>query len=815
MAIPILHPPRLTGTLLCAALLFAPGAATTQGGWEAPDPATDVLMTVSGGISMGAYQGGFNWALVAHMKRDPRLRLRGVGGASAGNINALLTALEYCQSRQRKPGESLFWNVWVPTGLEDLLPPFDRARAEARRAAVREQLRGVVDNGAGEDPWDDPTDGVLSRAFFHARQLQVLKTALAEDGWERCAGVEIPVGITLTSLIPKRVALDAQEQLWATTIRVASAFTVRFPDGPTFGQLPLALREAPGVGVLLALPSDTDGAVSTLDVFKLLEASSAFPVAFGPRALRYYDPGALGDGGACPQNVPGRCNQPERELFIDGGVFDNNPVDLIWALTHPGAVSDPRPVRLVYIDPDTYRQPLEGTRIAAGSPPPTGGIDVLLRLAESAVPAARQYELQSLQRVIQRYDPDIGEALRITSRALPIYGDHAGAFAAFFGRPLREHDFYIGAWDGLRFVASEFVCQERAELAQRRCIVDRLREEVEGRHGFPVDPAGQLLWRAMFVAEFGDAVRPPGLNDRPSAADSVLLDLFAQNLSLLERGADGDCTALAPLHASLCATGMERALRGLSERTRAQVRAWAEEDACRSEDGFLGQGCRAEPSFVRLLEDPGHYTERLTEDVLERVRLVELSSRQRGEPGREWQVRLGQMVYRSTADRSKRLLFEMDPSTIPDRDQRPLVRLLHYGMPYYWMSALLDDGSELGWRPRFHLERGWVLDGTLGLILWRGWEPRLALGIGPSYKAAPWATLNASLLRVSSTRPWRDEGEQWGMEASMRVLTDKLSLSVRWLPDNRTQLLGGDDVGFYVGLSDLNGLVYMLAGGVF
>src|SRR5688572_1887746 len=73
---------------------------------DRPDVAHHVL-TVSGGVSLGAYEAGYNWAFVRFLKqhRDgdkthAPMDLLAVTGASAGNINAFLTAIAWCQRPQ-------------------------------------------------------------------------------------------------------------------------------------------------------------------------------------------------------------------------------------------------------------------------------------------------------------------------------------------------------------------------------------------------------------------------------------------------------------------------------------------------------------------------------------------------------------------------------------------------------------------------------------------------------------------------------------------------------------------------------------------
>ena len=63
----------------------------------------DFSLIISGGVSLGAYEAGYNWAVIkmlTKVKHDSNLvepNLKSVAGASAGSINALLSAMYWCQ----------------------------------------------------------------------------------------------------------------------------------------------------------------------------------------------------------------------------------------------------------------------------------------------------------------------------------------------------------------------------------------------------------------------------------------------------------------------------------------------------------------------------------------------------------------------------------------------------------------------------------------------------------------------------------------------------------------------------------------------
>src|SRR5215469_7617946 len=117
-----------------------------------PDPDSRLedgfAITLSGGVSLGTYEAGLNWALVRTFRENAvamflrrRPRLVGVTGASAGSINALLAAALYCESdesaAQASVDDNLLRSAWLHVGLDALLPEDPRGyrpdRSEERR----------------------------------------------------------------------------------------------------------------------------------------------------------------------------------------------------------------------------------------------------------------------------------------------------------------------------------------------------------------------------------------------------------------------------------------------------------------------------------------------------------------------------------------------------------------------------------------------------------------------------------------------------------------------------------------------------------
>lgn len=315
------------------------GATTQTAGAERP---TVLALAVAGGISLGAYQAGNAWATLQVLRgreqingfvervgsssggagtkpQEKQVVLRAVGGASAGGINALLMALEYCaDSVRRNPRESLFWRTWIPIGTDNLL------------------LR-----------WkDEPEPSILSRSAFQGVWFDV---------WERMRAPAVPdcevaVGTSLTSYASEDIVVvpgvEAPNQRYVGVVRVVGAakrlaiVAPRRSDmlGSEFAH---ALVPAPLLDSLkrpiAAADPDSSAVLDSSAVAALFEATSAFPVAFLPRSVRAERvsrlEGTVIHRTPCVVNaISGSCAPARQASFVDGGVFDNRPLGLTLAL---------------------------------------------------------------------------------------------------------------------------------------------------------------------------------------------------------------------------------------------------------------------------------------------------------------------------------------------------------------------------------------------------------------------------------------------------------------------------------------------------
>lgn len=346
-------------------------------------------LTISGGVSLGAYEAGLNWAILKALRleqksgRIPIPDLVGVTGASAGAINALISALAWCQEGDGLGtfDDNLFRNTWLPIDFKDLLP---------------------VD-GRGYDLRGD--DGLLTRSAFDGIIGDVRD--IMQNGAFR-PGCYITLGLTVTRPNPKPIRLKG---LQITQQRVVLPLELSIRNGkPSFRPMIGTDRDDLYGNTLYLAPQDRDGFVAHEDVIKAVLASSAFPVAFSRMPITECVPLPPGED-TCPYGRPNPardCTFVTRRLgkktmaceddFMDGGVFDNIPLGVAVAQIESSerVRSSARPVSYIYMEPDNRRRSQEAMK--ENRREPLASMDANLTFVGGMLATARNYELHNVLR---------------------------------------------------------------------------------------------------------------------------------------------------------------------------------------------------------------------------------------------------------------------------------------------------------------------------------------------------------------------------------------------------------------------------------
>lgn len=382
---------------------------------------TEIAFTVSGGVSLGSYEAGYLYLTTQTLRHtDGRYRLRLVTGASAGSVNAVISAIDSCRPAHYEPQEDLGWGIWVALGFEDL---FVRDEVGPTNVFSRQGLKRSVED-----------------------VRRIWNEGLAAD-------CDVVVGISATRLRSYPVALNEalslprQEEKFVLRIRGRGP-GVR-PTLTNYVDVRSGLPQA-------LLPLRGDGDAQDFDILmNVLFASSAFPLAFAPQQLDY----CLSD----PEDpTTWECTEPTRhDHFVDGGVFDNNPLRLaadiasyglvvdedgrgVWTDLRLNPFDDLRPAYegsiYQYVDPDVTSYPSSEMMSAEDE---TSTLGFLAALLGELVTTARAKELYTLA----EEQPEILRRLFVTHRNFPTMSGLLGAFLGFFETGFREFDFYLGMYD--------------------------------------------------------------------------------------------------------------------------------------------------------------------------------------------------------------------------------------------------------------------------------------------------------------------------------------------------------------------------------
>jgi hypothetical protein len=396
-----------------AAAILAAGLAR-----PAQPPAS---ITISGGVSLGSYEAGLVYYVVEAMRLNPAAATpRIVTGASAGSVNGFMTILQACGAPVLDPTASLLWNAWIPLGLEKLHAPGQAEKTSA-----------------------------FTRAAFDA-PLGAIERAWQAGLPEACDAI---FGLSVTRLVP-RIVTTAGERLRLP--RVEEHFVVRV-KGRGEGRPPrLTNYVDPRWEGEQALLPEKDGEVVFLALVDALFASTAFPGAFPPQAVRH----CVVDGGREPVRCPEE--RAQTDLFVDGGVFDNTPVRLASRVAAAGLRTDgagparwleapdlsvrelPRSLVVAYVSTDARTFPEATER-----PHPA---ELQTLLAVTAQVGGSFLATARAKNLLYVHDdaPDVFEQLLIPERHLPAASSPLGAFFGFVEAELRRFDFALGMYDARR-----------------------------------------------------------------------------------------------------------------------------------------------------------------------------------------------------------------------------------------------------------------------------------------------------------------------------------------------------------------------------
>ncbi|MEA3434187.1 MAG: patatin-like phospholipase family protein [Campylobacterota bacterium] len=420
----------------------------------------NLSMVISGGVSLGAYESGYNWAMIKMLNKvreNGKLvkpDLRSVAGASAGSINALLSAMYWCQDdsislpkdiKLNDVDNNLFYETWVNLGIDDLVIK-------------------------GEDPDNQST--LFTRKGLEGKATKIMEHLEKPIYRKNC---EVPIGVSVTKATP--------------IVETVQGIKIKNQDF----SIPLTFKERNGQAIVTnkSMPPSTDFYISIPGIEKdksklidVLFASAAFPGAFQQVKLKYSYKG-----------------KTRSHYFIDGGAYDNIPLQLAIEL-------DKKASYFVFIDPSNMRKEVteesnEEEEIPLGF------------ITTNAIPLLNSLEIfQSMklyQAINQYIRNDSSKTLILSSRYHPLTGKYLEHFAAFLDQNFRMYDYYVGVYDAIYHLAASFKTKSQyAHLSQIE-----LMDQLKTRLGLDEKPEALAAYTLFLNTEFNHIA--PKTTDRYTA----------------------------------------------------------------------------------------------------------------------------------------------------------------------------------------------------------------------------------------------------------------------------------------------------------
>lgn len=479
------------------AISSAPAPQADPSTAQGPSP---LAVVISGGGTKGAYMAGHLYYMGLVRRASPDTMQPVVfTGASAGAINSLLTALTTCAPAEPDPTASVYWRSWVPVGIDQMYVP-DKVTAT----------------------------GLLTTDGF-APAIDALRERWTGGLPTTC---DVLVGVAVTRAAP-RLIVPAPGMPALPRSRETAILRIT-GQGPG---LPPLLRNyvdrARGTSQIL-LPVDGPDANPFDALVQVVLASAAFPVGFQPVNVAH----CLSVPGEAPHCSP---DEAITEPFVDGGVFDNQPLGLALQAMHgvqtdasgvhlaevPDGGKLPRSAKVYLLDPAAIAWPSGADdKVAA----PDGLFEVIGEMS-GMLASAQSGEL------VSEFDahPELAGRLLVARTWLPHVSD---TFSGLLERSFREFDFYLGMYSAARSVT---------ETTGAPAYVPEL-----------AMPAQIEAWRPFYcLRAVLDNVGDEAVCDTPELANfRILLQISIDTLSQHCRGLVDDGQPAPRTDNTLCAAAM-------------------------------------------------------------------------------------------------------------------------------------------------------------------------------------------------------------------------------------------------------------------
>ena len=411
----------------------------------------NLSMVISGGVSLGAYEAGYNWAMIkmlSNIKHESNVvspKLRSVTGASAGSINALLTAMYWCQKPEftdnNNIDDNLFYTTWVELGLNELIIK-------------------------GRDPLNKST--LFSRRTLKKSANSILEH-LDKPIYEQ--GCEVPLGFSVTKATP--ITTEFQN----TGIKIQNQhFSIPFTIKEQDNRLQISNRNMPpSTDYYISIPEIEQDNSKVVDV---LFASSAFPGAFQQIKLNYIYEG-----------------EKKSNYFIDGGAYDNLPLQLAIEL-------DKRAEDFIFIDPSNMRNETPQIETEKEETAPIGFLSSNASPLMNAVDIFQSMRLYNA--ITQYFGDDSGKKLILSSRQHPITGKFLGHFGAFLNRDFRVYDYHVGVYDAIFHLSKSMKERGYFRNVSQKALMRLLKQKL----GISKNREANAAYKLFEEAEFKNKTTP-------------------------------------------------------------------------------------------------------------------------------------------------------------------------------------------------------------------------------------------------------------------------------------------------------------------